>query len=128
MNIEHIGRVVLNSAFKVHKALGPGLLESTYEACLVHELKKAGMRVEQQKILPIIYDGVELEAGYRLDIFVENSVVVELKAIERIKDVHMAQTLGYLKLSGCSLGYILNFNVCKMKQGIKRIVNGLIEQ
>ncbi|MBE9515643.1 MAG: GxxExxY protein [Proteobacteria bacterium] len=128
MSIEKVGRAILDSSFKVHTALGAGLLESAYEACMVYELRKMGLLVEQQKILPVVYEGEKLDAGYRLDLLVEKSVVVELKAVERVRDVHMAQLLSYLKLSGCELGYILNFNVVSMKQGIRRVVNSLSAQ
>ncbi len=110
---------------KVHSALGCGLLESAYEACLAHELVKRGVAVERQVALPVIYDGFTIDAGYRVDILVEKIVMVELKAVERILNVHQAQIMSYLKLSGCKLGYLLNFNVTHLKDGIKRVVNGL---
>lgn len=122
---EEIGKLVLDSAIKVHSALGCGLLESAYEACLAHELVKRGVSIERQHCLPVRYDGVLVDAGYRLDILVEKLVIVELKAVERLLNIHHAQILSYLKLSGCKLGYLLNFNVVHMKDGIKRVVDGL---
>ncbi len=124
-NHEEIGKLILDSAMKVHSALGCGLLESAYEACLAHELVKRGVAVERQVALPVIYDGFTIDAGYRVDILVEKIVMVELKAVERILNVHQAQIMSYLKLSGCKLGYLLNFNVTHLKDGIKRVVNGL---
>lgn len=120
-----IGETILGCAIKVHTALGPGLLESTYEACLVHELTKAGLKVERQVALPVVYDGVILDAGYRIDILVEDLVVVELKVVEKVLPLHGSQVLSYLKLGGKKLGYLLNFNVIQMRQGIKRVVNNL---
>ncbi|MDB5814249.1 MAG: hypothetical protein JWN23_1366 [Rhodocyclales bacterium] len=125
MQIEETGRVVVDSAMKVHSALGPGLLESAYRACLAHELTLRGLAVSQEKPLPILYEGVEISVGYRIDLLVEENVVVELKAVERLMPIHMAQLLSYLKLSGCKLGFIINFNVPHLKDGIKRVVNGL---
>ena len=122
MNVEAVGKVVLDSAYKVHTALGPGLLESAYEACLAHEIAKY-FPVSRQVVLPIEYDGVTLDAGYRLDLLVDNTVVVELKAVEKISDIHLAQILSYLKLGDYRIGYLLNFNVRSMKDGIKRVVN-----
>mgnify|MGYP000017532392 CR=1 FL=1 len=122
---EEIGKLVLDSALKVHSALGCGLLESAYEACLAHELVKRGLSVECQVALPVRCDGVSVDAGYRLDLLVEKLVIVELKAVERLLNIHHAQLMSYLKLSGCQLGYLLNFNVVHMRDGIKRVVNGL---
>lgn len=122
MNVEAVGKVVLDSAYKVHTALGPGLLESAYEACLAHELAKH-FPVSRQAVLPIEYDGMTLDAGYRLDLLVDNTVVVELKAVDKISDIHLAQILSYLKLGDYRIGYLLNFNVRSMKDGIKRVVN-----
>ena len=125
MSENEIGEILLGCAIKVHTALGPGLLESTYEACLIHELAKAGLKADRQVALPVVYDGVQLDAGYRIDILVANLVVVELKVAERILPLHSAQLLSYLKLGGKRLGYLLNFNVVHMRQGIKRVVNHL---
>jgi GxxExxY protein len=109
---------------RVHSALGPGLLESAYEACLAHELRKAGLRVETQVALPVVYDGIRLDVGYRIDILVEDAVIVEIKACDAITAVHQAQLMSYLKLSGKTLGLLINFHVAHLKNGIKRIVNG----
>lgn len=116
---------ILDAALKAHTALGPGLLESSYQAVLVYELKKAGLSVEKEKPLPLIYEEVHLEIGYRIDIMVENKVIIEVKSVDALNDIHLAQVLTYLKLSDCRLGLLLNFNVKSMKQGIKRIVNNL---
>jgi GxxExxY protein len=118
-----LGRQIIGAAMRVHSILGPGLLESAYEICLEHELNKAGLRTARQITLPVIYDGVRLDAGYRLDLVVEEKVVLELKAIDRLQAVHTAQLVSYLRLSGYLLGYILNFNVAHMRDGIKRVVN-----
>ena len=120
-----IGETILGCAIKVHSALGPGLLESTYEVCLIHELSKVRVRANRQVPLPVIYDGVELEAGYRMDLLVADIVVVELKVVEKLLPLHTAQLLSYLKLSQRKLGYLLNFNVVQMRDGIKRVVNNL---
>ncbi len=113
---------IIGAAIEVHKALGPGLLESAYEACLAFELVQRGLRVEQQKPLPIVYRGVTLECGYRLDLLVAESVIVEIKAIERLAPIHDAQVLSYLKLSGHKVGLLINFNVQAVKDGIRRLV------
>ena len=125
MTENEIGEIVLGCAIKVHTALGPGLLESTYEVCLAYELSKAGVKAERQIALPVIYDEVRLDAGYRLDLLVEEMVIVELKVIEKLLPIHTAQLLSYLKISKRKLGYLLNFNVPQMRQGIKRVVNNL---
>lgn len=117
--------IVVDCAFKVHKALGPGLLESAYEACMVYELKKSGLRVRQQHPLPLIYDEVDMQVGYRLDILVENKLIVELKAVEGFHPLHMAQLITYLRLSEIKLGLLINFNVELIKNGIRRCVNRL---
>jgi len=120
-----IGEIVIGSAIRVHKALGPGMLESTYEACLAHELQRHGLAVQRQASLPLTYDGIALNAAYRLDLLVDNKVVVEVKAVEQMTRVHDAQLLSYLRLGNFRLGYLINFNVALLKQGIKRMVNGL---
>jgi GxxExxY protein len=120
-----IGRRTLGLAIQVHKVLGPGLLESAYEACLAHELSKAGMDFERQLLLPLTYDGVAIEQGYRLDLLVMRRVVLEIKTVDKLIDVHRAQLLSYLKLGGYRLGYLLNFNVSTMRDGIVRMANGL---
>lgn len=120
-----ISQIIIGCAIRVHTALGPGLLESAYEECLYYELVKAGLKVEKQKTLPLIYEDIKLEIGYRLDLMVENKVIVEVKACEGLNDVHLAQVLTYLKLSNVKLGLLINFNVSKVKNGIQRVVNNL---
>jgi GxxExxY protein len=114
---------VIGACIEIHRALGPGLLESAYEECLCHELSLAETKFERQKPLPVHYKGVNLDCGYRLDLVVEQKVIVELKAVENLLPIHEAQLLTYLKLSGLTLGLLINFNVAMLKQGIKRIVN-----
>ena len=125
MNENEIGTAVLNCAMKVHTSLGPGLLESVYELCLTHELSRSGMRAARQTALPVTYDGIEIEGGFRADVIVEDLVIVEIKAVEKILPVHNSQLLTYLRLSGLKLGYLLNFNVPHLRDGIRRVVNGL---
>ena len=122
MEREEIFKLVLDCAFQVHTELGPGLLENAYEECLCYELRCAGLKVERQKALPLVYKEIKLDAGYRIDILVEDCVVVELKAVEELTDVHLAQVLTYLKLSKCKLGLLVNFNVKFLKNGIKRVI------
>jgi len=117
--------VIVNCAYRVHTALGPGLLESSYEECLFYELQKVGLNVEKQKPLPLIYGEVKLEIGYRIDLMVNNKVIVEIKSVDALNEIQMAQTLTYLKLSGCKLGLLINFNVALIKNGIRRVVNKL---
>jgi GxxExxY protein len=119
-----LGELILGCALKVHKVLGPGLLESAYETCLAHELAKAGVSVDRQLTLPVVYDGISIDAGYRIDLLVDRRVVIEVKAVETLADVHRAQLLSYLKLGGYALGYLINFNVALLKQGIVRLRNG----
>ncbi len=125
MHEEEIGKLVIDSAMKVHSALGPGLLESAYRACLAHELELRGLDVSQEKPLPVLYEGAEISVGYRIDLLLNQKVIVELKAVEKLLPIHTAQLLSYLKLSGCKLGFLINFNVLHLKDGIKRVVNGL---
>ena len=120
-----LSKIIFDSALKIHKALGPGLLESAYEECLFYELKKAGLFVEKQKQLPIIYDDIKLDAGYRIDLLVNKKVIIEIKAVESLNHIHTAQVLTYLKLSKCKLGMLINFNVPLIKDGIKRVVLNL---
>jgi GxxExxY protein len=120
-DLDRIARQVVDAAHAVHRALGPGLLESVYEVCLLHELAKRGLKVDRQVAVPITYDNVRLDAGLRLDLVVENSLLLELKAVETILPVHQAQVLTYLKLSGFRLGLLINFNVPVIRDGIKRI-------
>ena len=122
MNIEEIFKKVLDCSFQVHTALGPGLLESAYEECLLYELIQIGLKVEKQKALPLVYKEVKLDAGYRIDLIVENSVIIEVKAVDSLSDIHLAQILTYLKLSNCKLGLLVNFNVRHLKDGIKRVI------
>jgi len=112
----------------VHSALGPGLLESAYEACLAHELARRSFRVQRQVALPVTYHGVQIDAGFRIDLLVQDLVIVELKAVSEIAPIHEAQLLSYLKLSGCSVGLLINFHVVHLKDGIKRLVNNLQPQ
>lgn len=122
MDREEIFKKVLDCAFEVHSNLGRGLLESVYEECLIFELQRAGLIVERQKSLPLTYKGLLLESRLRIDILVENQIIIELKAVEELNDVHLAQTLTYLKLSGCKLALLVNFNVAHLKNGIKRVI------
>ena len=125
MDENELSKLIIGCALKVHKALGPGLLESAYEACLLYELTKLGLKVESQQGLPLVYEEVNLECGYRLDLLVENKVIIELKAIESLNSLHTAQVLTYLKLSNCKLGLLINFNVPLLKDGIKRLARNL---
>jgi len=127
MNINQLSSKIIGAAIEVHKALGPGLLESTYEECLCYELDQRGLFFDRQKSLPIVYKGNKLDCGYRLDVVVENAIILELKACEQIEPIHKAQLLTYLKLSSLKLGLLLNFNTPIMREGIVRIVNGLGE-
>ena len=120
---EEIGRLIVNAAFKVYKALGPGLLEKVYEVCLAHELRKAGLIVQRQMILPIVYDGIQFDEGLRLDLLVENKIIVEIKAIELVNPVWEAQIISHLKLTRLKLGFLINFNVTLIKKGIRRYRN-----
>ena len=119
---EEIGKAIVNAAYKIHKELGPGLLEKVYEVCLAHELRKNGFQVVRQLDIPIQYDGITFDEGLRLDILVENKIIVEVKAIEQVNPVWQAQVLSHLKLTGLRLGYLINFNVPLMKEGIKRFI------
>ncbi len=125
MELNEISGQIVDAAMKVHSALGPGLLENAYEACLEHELNKRGLRVERQVGLPVVYDGVQIDLGYRLDLVVEGAVIVELKSVEKVAPIHEAQLLSYLKPSSKKLGLLINFNVLHLKDGIKRMANRL---
>ena len=127
MTVNELSYKIINLAIKVHTELGPGLLESTYKEFLFYELKKNGIFTEKEKPLPLIYQDVNLECGYRVDLMVENKIILELKSVEALNDVHMAQILTYLKLSDCKLGLLMNFNVVRLKDGIRRVVNNLSE-
>ena len=122
MNIEVVFKKVLDCAFTVHTELGPGLLESAYEECLLYEIEETGLMVMNQWPLPLVYKKRQLEIGYRVDLLVENQIIVEIKAIQSLEDIHLAQMLTYLKLSGCKLGLLVNFNVKHLKDGIKRVI------
>jgi GxxExxY protein len=127
MEMNDLTGKIIGCAMKVHSALGPGLLESAYEACLEFELKRSGFRVERQKELPVIYGGVKVDCGYRIDLLVEECVILELKAIESLAPIHEAQLLSYLKLSGMQVGLLINFNVLHLRDGIKRMVNNYVD-
>ena len=123
---DHLNQVtgqIIGAAIEVHRALGASLLESAYEACLTFELVQKGLKVEQHKALPVVYKDVKLDCGYRLDLLIDNSVIIEVKAVDRLAPIHQAQLLSYLKLSGCEVGLLINFNVKVLKQGIVRMVN-----
>ena len=125
MDIEQIGSAIVDSAIKVHRALGPGLLESAYQECLAYELRQRGFKVSCELILPVKYEEIEIDAGYRIDMLIDDSVLIENKTVECILPVHRAQILTYLKMKGCRLGYLLNWYVPKMVDGIRRYVNEL---
>lgn len=125
MTENELSKIVFDCALKVHQNLGPGLLESAYEECLSYELKKTGLHVEKQKALPLVYEEIKLDIGYRIDIIIENKLILEIKSVEALNDVHFAQLLTYLKLTNCKLGLLINFNVALIKNGIRRIVNNL---
>jgi GxxExxY protein len=125
MTENEISEKIIRCAIRVHRELGPGLLESSYEECLYYELVQSGLLVEKQKPLPLVYKEVKLDCGYRLDLLVEKKVIVEVKSVEALNDIFLAQVLTYLKLSNCKLGLLMNFNVVLLKDGIKRIVNKL---
>ncbi|MFH6986758.1 GxxExxY protein [Flavobacterium collinsii] len=125
MSENELSRIVFDCALKVHQTLGPGLLESAYEECLVYELKKTGLEIEKQKPLSLIYEKVKLDIGYRLDIIIENKVILEIKSVDALNEIHFAQLLTYLKLTNCKLGLLINFNVVLIKNGIRRVVNKL---
>jgi len=121
-----LAKIVFNAGLKVHKVLGPGLLESAYEACLEYELRKQNLTVERQIILSLIYEDLKLDSGFRVDLKVENKLIVELKSVEELSDLHRAQIITYLKLSGIKLGLLINFNTVLFKDGVKRIINGTL--
>ena len=125
MNENEISKIILDSAFTIHRAFGPGLLESVYKECLYHESKIRGLSIVKEKPVPLIFKNVQLEVGYRADLFIENKVIIEVKAVDALNEIHFAQVLTYLKLSQCKLGLLINFNVPLLKDGIRRIVNNL---
>ena len=120
-----LSNIIIGEAIHVHKSLGPGLLESVYEACLYHRLSKAGLHISKEKAIPVVFEEIRLECGYRADIVVENKVIIEVKAVEALNEIHKAQLLTYLRLTQLKLGLLMNFNVLFLKDGIKRIVNNL---
>jgi GxxExxY protein len=122
-SVDVVGKAIVDSAFKVHSALGPGLLESVYEACLLHELTARGLAARKQVTLPVQYGDLRIDAGLRLDLLVDESVIVEVKAVDALAQVHTAQVLTYLKLSGFRLGYLINFNVTRIRDGIRRFAH-----
>ena len=124
MTENELSGISFDAGLKVHKALGPGLLENAYEECLFYELQKSGLLVEKQKALPLIYGTVKLDAGYRIDLLIENKLIIEVKAVSALNDLHLAQILTYLKLSGCKLGLLVNFNTVLFKDGVRRVING----
>jgi GxxExxY protein len=126
MNENEVSKVIFDAGLKVHRQLGAGLLESTYEECLYYELQKSGLLIEKQKPMPLIYDDIKLDIGYRIDLLVERKVVVEIKSVESLNEIHIAQVLTYLKLSNCKLGLLINFNSVLFKNGVKRLINGTI--
>jgi GxxExxY protein len=126
MSENEISQKIIGAAIEVHKQLGPGLLEGTYETCLAYEIKQLGLDVKQQQALPAIYKEVKLDAGYRIDLLVENKVIVEIKSVEALADIHTAQLLTYLKLKDLKLGLLINFNSVKVIDGLKRIINGYL--
>jgi GxxExxY protein len=123
MEYEELTDKIIGCAMEIHTALGPGLLENTYKECLFYKLREAGLLVEKEKPMPLVYEEVNLDCGYRIDLLVENSIVVELKSVKKIEDIHFAQILTYMKLGKFKVGLILNFNVSHLKDGIKRVVN-----
>ena len=125
MKINEISSQILDAAIKVHRNLGPGLLESAYEACLAYELRQRGLKVLAQVSLPVTYEDVKLDAGYRVDLLIEDTVIIELKAVEKVSKLHEAQLLTYLKLAKKQLGLLINFNVLKLVEGYQRLANGL---
>jgi len=125
MTENDISRVVIGLAIEVHKALGPGLLESTYKECLYYKINKAGLFVEKEKPLPVIFEEMKLDCGYRVDLLVEKKLIIELKSVESLSVIHLAQTLTYLKLGNYRLGLLINFNEVLLKKGIRRVVNNL---
>jgi len=128
MNLDEIGKQIVDAAYEVHKTLGPGLLESAYEACLKHELTLRGIRFVSQKEVPLIYKGIRVDVAYRLDLLVEDVIIVEIKSTDRLTDVNLAQIISYLKLKDLRLGYLINFNVKYFKNGIKRVANNFADE
>lgn len=126
MDENELSKEIIGVAIDVHKSLGPGLLENAYKECLNYKLIQSGLYVEKEKPMPLIFEGVKLDCGYRMDLLVENKLVIEIKSVESLTDVHLAQTLTYLKLGNFKLGLLINFNVVMLKHGIKRVINGVL--
>jgi len=126
MTENELAKMVFEAGLKVHRTLGPGLLESAYEECLYYELLKHNMQIQKQLALPLVYEDVRLDAGYRIDLKIENKIIVEIKSVEGLNDLHLAQILTYLKLSKCKLGLLINFNTVLFKDGVKRVINGTL--
>jgi GxxExxY protein len=124
MNEHELSNVIIGFGIDVHKALGPGLLESAYKECLYYKISQSGLYVQKEKPMPLIFEEVKLEVGYRIDLLVENKLVIEIKSVDALNDVHMAQILTYMKLGNYKLGLLMNFNVAKLKDGMKRVING----
>ena len=124
MTENELSNIIIGLAMEVHTALGPGLLESAYKECLFYKIGKSGISVEKEKSMPLVLDEVRLDCGYRIDLVTENKLVIEIKSVEALNDIHLAQTLTYLKLGNYKLGLLINFNVVKLKDGIKRVING----
>ena len=124
MHENEIANIVIGCALDIHKSLGPGLLESAYQQCLYYKLQKEGLKVQKEKPMPLVYEEVHLDCGYRIDLLVEDKLVIEIKSVEALKNIHMAQTLTYMKLGDYKLGLLINFNVNMLKQGVKRVING----
>lgn len=126
MNEQELSNKVIGVSIEVHKALGPGLLESAYKECLYYKLHQSGLFVQKEKPMPLVFEDVKLEVGYRIDLLVENKLVIETKCVDALNDIHMAQTLTYMKLGNYKLGLLINFNVVNLKDGIRRIINGTL--
>ena len=126
MEMNELSGKVIGLAIEVHNALGPGLLESAYKECLNYKIGNSGLIVEKEKPMPLVFENVKLDCGYRIDLLIENRLVIELKSVEALNDIHLAQTLTYLKLGNYKLGLLINFNVVKLKDGIKRVINGTL--
>lgn len=125
MDIEEIAKKIVDAVIKVHTVLGPGLLESAYQKCMAYELGENGLKAECEVVLPIVYEKIKIDAGYRIDMIVEDSIIIENKTVEKLMPIHEAQLLTYLKMKNCKLGFLFNWNVPRMKDGIKRMVNNL---
>lgn len=126
MTENELSNIIIGLAIDVHNALGPGLLESAYKECLYYKINQAGFKVEKEKPIPLVFEEVKLDCGYRIDLLVENKLVLELKSVDALNDIHLAQTLTYLKLGNYKLGLLINFNVLRLKNGIKRVINGTL--